>query len=53
MRKEAKKLSTQGFEIKKCEGIEELNKELARFELIFVCSQDFEKWVLEEDALSD
>jgi hypothetical protein len=50
MRKETKKLSTGGFEIKKCCDILELNQELARFELIFVCSQDFEKWIVEEGS---
>jgi hypothetical protein len=51
--KESRKDSTQGFKVKKLETVEEVNEEISRFELLFVCSQDFEKWVLDESSVKN
>lgn len=53
LRKEAKGCITQGFKIKKMDSLEELNLEISRFELLFVCSQDFHRWVLEESSVKN
>jgi hypothetical protein len=42
---------TRGFQILKARTVAELNEQLARFELLFCCSQDFEKWVVDETSL--
>jgi hypothetical protein len=50
LRNESRTKVTQGFEVKKLETVEEVNEEISRFELLFVCSQDFEKWMLDENS---
>jgi hypothetical protein len=53
IRNESRTKVTQGFEVKKLETVEEVNEEISRFELLFVCSQDFEKWILDENSIND
>jgi hypothetical protein len=47
----AKKPSTHNFKIVNVTSVEELNEQVARFELLFCCSQDMHRWVVDEASL--
>jgi hypothetical protein len=51
LRGETRSHKTRGFEIKKLHSVDELNELLARFELLFCCSQDLFLWHVDEMSL--
>jgi hypothetical protein len=51
IRQECRKNITQGFKVKKMESVQEVNEEISRFELLYVCSQDFDRWILDENSV--
>jgi hypothetical protein len=51
LRKVSQKGHTKGFHIEKLASVQELNEVLSKFDMLFVCSMDFEKWVVDETSV--